>query len=73
MKDFVEESKVNSFIFLFQAPKKQEPTKIPSPKPLADIFDKTRPNTKIPTPRRRNSKGTDSEDGEYFFKENCNR
>ncbi|XP_059218952.1 uncharacterized protein LOC106088861 isoform X5 [Stomoxys calcitrans] len=42
-----------------QAPKKVEPTKIPSPKPLADILDKSRPITKIPTPRRRNSKGVD--------------
>ncbi|XP_037943621.1 probable serine/threonine-protein kinase yakA [Teleopsis dalmanni] len=40
-----------------QAPKKPEPTKIPSPKPLADILDKVRQNTKIPTPRRRNSRG----------------
>ncbi|XP_075147717.1 bitesize isoform X2 [Haematobia irritans] len=46
-----------------QAPKKVEPTKIPSPKPLADILDKSRPITKIPTPRRRNSKGVDVEDG----------
>ncbi|XP_036325112.1 mediator of RNA polymerase II transcription subunit 15-like, partial [Rhagoletis pomonella] len=46
--------------------KKVEPTKIPSPKPLADILDKTRTNTKIPTPRRRNSRdtnGADTEDG----------
>ncbi|XP_073814610.1 bitesize isoform X5 [Musca autumnalis] len=46
-----------------QTTKKVEPTKIPSPKPLADILDKSRPMTKIPTPRRRNSKGVDIEEG----------
>lgn len=48
---------------MFQAPKKVEPTKIPSPKPLADILDRSRPNTKIPIPRRRNSKGVDVDEG----------
>nr|XP_036212745.1 uncharacterized protein LOC106619569 isoform X3 [Bactrocera oleae] len=47
-----------------QASKKVEPTKIPSPRPLADILDKTRTNTKIPTPRRRNSRGTNGADTE---------
>ncbi|XP_020712953.1 uncharacterized protein LOC101458910 isoform X6 [Ceratitis capitata] len=47
-----------------QASKKVEPTKIPSPRPLADILDKTRNNTKIPTPRRRNSRGTNGADAE---------
>lgn len=50
--------------FCFQASKKVEPTKIPSPRPLADILDKTRNNTKIPTPRRRNSRGTNGADAE---------
>ncbi|XP_067617032.1 uncharacterized protein btsz isoform X2 [Eurosta solidaginis] len=47
-----------------QTNKKVEPTKIPSPRPLADILDKTRTNTKIPTPRRRNIRGTNGAEAE---------
>ncbi|XP_020813249.1 synaptotagmin-like protein 5 isoform X4 [Drosophila serrata] len=36
--------------------KKTEASKIPSPRPLADILDKTRGNSKIPQARRRNSR-----------------
>nr|XP_017002581.2 synaptotagmin-like protein 5 isoform X2 [Drosophila takahashii] len=39
-----------------QPTKKTEISKIPSPRPLADILDKTRGNSKIPQARRRNSR-----------------
>ncbi|KQS38969.1 uncharacterized protein Dere_GG21056, isoform E [Drosophila erecta] len=39
-----------------QPTKKAEVSKIPSPRPLADILDKTRGNSKIPQARRRNSR-----------------
>ncbi|XP_026849705.1 uncharacterized protein LOC6588325 isoform X5 [Drosophila persimilis] len=39
-----------------QPPKKLETSKIPSPRPLADILDKSRGTSKIPQPRRRNSR-----------------
>ncbi|KAL9899551.1 bitesize isoform 4-T4 [Glossina fuscipes fuscipes] len=62
-----------------QTSKKVEPTKIPSPKPLADILDKTRPISKIPTStRRRSSRGSitnDVEDGgnlKYYVNEKRN-
>lgn len=59
--------KVNLYFLYFQPPKKTEASKIPSPRPLADILDKTRGAgaSKIPQVRRRNSRG---EEGKFCFR-----
>jgi len=47
-----------------QPPKKTEASKIPSPRPLADILDKTRGGaSKLPQARRRNSRGEEGKLG----------
>ncbi|XP_017870928.1 PREDICTED: uncharacterized protein LOC108619066 isoform X9 [Drosophila arizonae] len=49
-------------------PKKTEASKIPSPRPLADILDKTRGGaTKIPLARRRNSRGEEGRVPQHHY------
>jgi len=55
-------------VYFFKQPtKKTEISKIPSPRPLADILDKTRGTSKIPQARRRNSRTGigEAEEGKY--------
>lgn len=44
-----------------QSPKREQP-KIPSPKQLTDVLERTKKPTKIPSPRRKNYKSIDIPD-----------
>ena len=53
-----------------QSAKKPEQTKIPSPKPLLDLFEKGKKPSKLPAPMRRNSRGGFENNDNNFPPEN---